>query len=488
LSGEQRAAGIVVPPTRLKLRFAISCTIFLHAMNTLANNRITLVGAGLAGSLLAVFLARRGLDVTLYEARPDMRRVSIPAGRSINLALSARGLHALAQVGLHEAVMAQALPMRGRMIHAYTGETHLQPYGQRPDEVIYSISRGELNKVLLTAAEAHGATLHFDTACTGYDPEARTLHLHETPTRRAFTVQALRVLAADGAGSAVRIALAEAGRLECTQDFISHGYKELTIPPGPDGSFQMAPDALHIWPRGTFMLIALPNPDRTFTCTLFLPWDGTPGFNQLDTPATVQAFFDAEFPDARPLIDDLTGTFFSNPTGRLGTLYCWPWHDRDRVLLLGDAAHAIVPFFGQGMNCAFEDCTVLDTVLDTFNGDWAHGFATFAQARKAHTDAIAEMALENFIEMRDRVNDPRFVLMRDVGLELERRYPETFIPKYAMVSFHRIPYADVRQRGQAQAALLEALTEGHTTLAEIDWSHADALVEAYSTRYPPLPA
>lgn len=453
-------------------------------MTTASHDRITLVGAGLTGPLLAVFLARRGLQVTLYEARPDMRRVSISAGRSINLALSTRGLHALEQVGLREAVMAQALPMRGRMIHGHTGETHLQPYGQRPDEVIYAISRGELNKVLLTAAEAQGVHLHFNTACTGYDPETRTLHLHDGLNGHTFTVSAPRVLAADGAGSAVRTALAEAGRLHCTQAFISHGYKELTIPAGPDGAFQMPPDALHIWPRGTFMLIALPNPDGTFTCTLFLPWEGTPGFNQLTTPEAIQAFFEVEFPDARPLIENLTDTFLANPTGRLGTLHCWPWNDRGQVLLLGDAAHAIVPFFGQGMNCAFEDCTVLDHNLETFNGDWEHLFSTFAQHRKAHTDAIAEMALENFIEMRDRVNDPQFVLMRDAGLELERRHPQTFIPKYAMVSFHRIPYADVLQRGQEQAQLLETLTRDCTTLAEIDWAYADTLVAAYAARFP----
>ncbi len=439
--------------------------------------RITVLGAGLAGSLMAVFLAKRGYAVDLYEKRTDLRQSTLPAGRSINLALSARGLYALEQVGLKDAILDLSIPMRGRMIHPVEGTPHLQPYGQRPDEVIRSVSRGELNKRLLDAAEAEPAVrTYFEVAATGYDYATGTVTLRNMLTENERAVHAERIIAADGAGSPIRMSMLRRPRYNYSQEFLDHGYKELTIPATDDGDFQLDPNALHIWPRGTYMLIALPNLDGSFTCTLFMPFDGDPGFDDLQTPAAIEAFFQQQFPDARPLMPTLVEDFLENPTSPLGTIRCAPWHMGSHACLLGDASHAIVPFFGQGMNSSFEDCTVLDACIAAHAPDWATVFSSFFEARKANTDAIAHMAEVNYIEMRDRVNDPQFVLMRDVSLALERRHPDTFIPKYSMVSFHRIPYATALRRGTIQEGILRQLTNGHTDLSTIDWDRADALI------------
>jgi len=438
---------------------------------------VTVLGAGLAGALLSLFLAQRGYPVDVYEMRPDMRNADISAGRSINLALSTRGTHALRQAGLYEEIMALTLPMQGRMIHPLDGALQLQRYGQKESEVIYSVSRGELNSRLLTRAEQHpNVRLFFNQRTTGMSFETRTLFLTDEQTGRAWSFSPAVVLAADGAGSAIRKAMMSQVGFAGTQDFLVHGYKELTIPPAADGSFRLDPTALHIWPRRTYMLIALPNLDGSFTCTLFLPYQGPESFESLTTETAVQTFFEAQFPDAVPLLPDLLTDFFTNPTGPLGTIRCAPWHVGGQSLLIGDAAHAIVPFFGQGMNCAFEDCTVLDACLETHPGDWKKVFATFEAERKKNTDAIAHMALDNYLEMRDRVADPAFLLRRKAGLALERLLPDTFIPMYSMVSFHRIPYAEALRRGNIQEEILVALCEGRTRLEEIDWTKAETLV------------
>lgn len=435
--------------------------------------RVTIVGAGLAGSLLAIVLARRGLDVTVYESRPDLRKVAISAGRSINLALANRGIDALRGVGVMDRVEPLLIEMRGRMLHPVSGELNFQPYGRTPTEVIHSVSRGGLNGVLLDAAEATGhVDIRFGQPCTGYDFDAAVLVVDGT--RTACPV----VIAADGAGSAIRASMARQCGAMVTEELLAHGYKELTIPAAPDGGYLLERGALHIWPRGGYMLIALPNLDGSFTATLFLPMRGPESFEALDNPTAIDAFFARRFPDALALMPGLTGHFLANPTGRMGTIHTRPWHVDGRALLLGDAAHAIVPFHGQGMNAAFEDCAALDRCIATHRTDWASVFAAFEQERRPNTDAIAEMALENYVEMRDLVARPRFQLQKALGFLLEERHPGRFIPRYAMVMFHSLPYAEARRRGVVQQAILDALTDGVERIEDVDLAHADALIEA----------
>lgn len=435
--------------------------------------QMTLIGAGLAGSLLAVYLAQRGFGVEVFEGRPDMRTTRISAGRSINMALSTRGIHALREVGVLGTVMQQAIPMRGRMIHDLSGELTFLPYGQDEREVIYSISRADLNIALMNAAEQHHVTLHFSHRCEGLDLDGRRLLL----SKNGKSVQTgfARLIGTDGAGSAVRSEFLKRPRFDYSQHYLAHGYKELSIPSGPNNTFRIEKNALHIWPRGTYMLIALPNPDGSFTCTLFLPYEGENSFASLQTAADVQRFFESQFPDAVPLLTDLAGEFFANPTGALATVKCTPWFIEDKVLLVGDAAHAIVPFYGQGMNCAFEDCTVLNQCIEE-GSDWQQIFADYQQRRKANADAIADLALDNFIEMRDRVADETFHLKKHIELALERRFPDYFIPKYSMVTFHRIPYALALERGKRQERILDDLAAGIEDVAALDWQRAEKLL------------
>ncbi len=441
--------------------------------------RIIIVGAGLAGSLLAATLARKGFAIDVYERRADMRRVGMSAGRSINLALSVRGINALRQVGLDEHILSLAIPMRGRMMHSPDGATKFQRYGLLPHEMIHSVSRGELNKRLMDLAEANeNVRLYFSHRCTGMDLDSGTATFINDETGEQITDSAAAVIATDGAGSAVRDAMEGMEGFSVTQDFLAHGYKELLIPPLDTGEFQLDANALHIWPRRSYMMIALPNPDRTFTCTLFLQHEGDPSFAMLDTAERVRAFFAEQFSDALPLMPTLEEDFFANPTGSLGTVRCAPWHSGGTALLLGDAAHAIVPFFGQGMNCAFEDVVELDRCIDEFGSDWQRVFAACEQRRKINADAIADMALENFIEMRDRVADPDFLFMKEVGLALEQRFPEYFIPKYSMVSFTLLPYAVALRRGEIQQNILETLTRGVSRVEDVDMVLAEQLITA----------
>jgi kynurenine 3-monooxygenase len=449
------------------------------------NSPVIVIGAGLCGSLLAILLARRGYRVSLIERRADPRLGPPAAGRSINLAMSARGIRALRHAGLFEAVEPLLLPMRGRLIHEQSGATELLPYGQREDELIWSVSRTELNRRLIDAAGRQARViLHFGQETLAWNAERGVLALRDVTEDRPYELVSEAVIAADGAGSTVRRSLAAAGIVRADETLLPHGYKELTIPAGSGGSFRLEADALHIWPRGEFMLIALPNPGGDFTLTLFLPMEGADGFEGLGDAARVPPFFERWFPDVVPLVPELAETFQRNPVGLLGTVHCRPWCDRGRLLLIGDAAHAIVPFHGQGMNLAFEDCRVLDELLTEH--ELPQAFAAFEAMQRKNADAIAAMALENYVEMRDTVRDARFVLQKQLAFELEMRLPDRFIPRYSMVMFHdEIPYALAQERGAVQARLLEELTQGRKTLAEIDLDAAVAKVRDF---LPPLPS
>jgi len=444
---------------------------------------ITLVGSGLTGPLLGIELKKRGHAVTLYERRPDMRRVKISAGRSINLALSTRGIHALRAAGIWGEMQKIIIPMRGRMMHSVAGELSFMPYGKDATEVINSISRAELNIALMNAAEARGVTIEFNRRCVGYDARTGELRLRDEESGNERGVESEIVIGTDGAASAIRLAMQTSlPRFNLAQQYLDYGYKELTIPAGKDGEHHLAAHqldkhALHIWPRGNLMLIALPNIDGTFGCILFLPFEGKGSFAELDSNAKVRAFFEAQFPDALRLMPGLIENYNSNPVGAMVTIKCSPWHMDGRALLLGDAAHAIVPFFGQGLNCAFEDVTVLLELLDRGNKDWEHLFAEFEAARKQNTDAIADLALENFVEMRDKVADPRFLFRKKVELALEARYPGHFVPKYAMVTFHRLPYSVALSRGRIQDGMLGELCEGIEQVEQLDWKRADELIQ-----------
>ncbi len=448
-------------------------------------NGTGILGGGPAGLLMAILLARRGEQVCVYERRPDPRQAQAEAGRSINLAMAARGLRALEIAGVLPRLQALLVPMRGRMLHGLDGTQQFSAYGQDEREAIFSISRSDLTRRLVeAAAEEPGITLRFEQRCLGLDAAGEPL-LRDERSGQAYAGAAARWIGADGAGSVLRHALRDDGQLAFHEDLLDHDYKELTIPPR-DGQPALALEALHIWPRGGFMLIALPNADGSFTATLFLPREGAVSFASLTDTAAVRAFFEREFADAVPLIPALDAEFTAHPQGRLGTVYAEPWNLGERMLLLGDAAHAIVPFHGQGMNCAFEDCSVLASLLD----DDAQGdaFERFSALRKPDADAIAQMALENYAEMREGVRDPRFQLQKQLSLALERRFPAQFIPRYSMVMFHEeIRYSVALSRGQLQQRLLDELTpvgaEGALpTLAEIDWSLAAQRIAAL----PPL--
>ncbi|MBV8146226.1 MAG: FAD-dependent monooxygenase [Gammaproteobacteria bacterium] len=446
-------------------------------MSIAAGARVNIVGAGLAGALLALLLARRGLAVALYERRPDPRQVRPERGRSINLALAARGLRALERAAVLDAVTPLLIPMRGRMVHERGGTAALQAYGQREHEVIYSVGRADLNRVLIESAARHaGVSVHFGQQCLGADLDAQRLNFRDIASGREYPLPLAPTIAADGAGSAVRASLTTAGLLRVREDWLDHDYKELSIP--AQAAAPLERQALHIWPRGGFMLIALPNTDGSFTATLFLARSGPVSFAALDSAGAVQEFFAREFPDALPLLPDLAEQFAAHPQGQLGTVHAAPWHLAGSVLLLGDAAHAIVPFHGQGMNAAFEDCAQLDALL-AGAASWTALFAGFEETRRVNTLAIAQMALENYLEMRDAVLDSAFVRRKALAMALERRFPDRFIPRYSMVMFHpEIPYAEAQRRGALQEQLLHELDAQGGGTAAADSEVAAQLIEA----------
>jgi kynurenine 3-monooxygenase len=409
---------------------------------------VNIVGAGLAGSLLAILLARRGFQVTVYERRADPRLGVEDAGRSITLALAARGIRGLEFAGLLETVMEFAIPMVGRMVHEHDGRAELQRYGVRPEEVIYSVGRAQLNRVLIEAAAAYpNVELRFRQRCLGLVRGKGTLEISDEARGQVYEAALQPSIATDGAGSAVRQALADREVSAVREELLDHDYKELTIP-SASGKPALEVNALHIWPRGGFMLIALPNPDATFTATLFLAKHGPGSFESLTSPDEVERFFQREFPSARALMPQLAREFFEHPQGLLGTVYTSGWHLGGDVLLLGDAAHAIVPFHGQGMNCAFEDCAELMRLMDVHQ-DWSGLFNAFEQERRPNTDAIAQMALENYLEMRSAVMDPAYRKRKAEEEELAKRDP-AFISRYAKVMFHpEIPYREILARVRA---------------------------------------
>ena len=433
---------------------------------------LTIVGGGLAGALLAILLAQRGWSVDVFERRGDPRLHGYAGGRSINLALAERGLHALRQANADREVMAQAVMMRGRYVHPLQGESSLQRYGRDDSEVIWSINRGDLNIVLLDIAESHGARLHFDHGLSSVDFEARTATFGERS--HAFTA----LVGADGAGSTLRRQMAPHIALNERTEWLDHGYKELEIPPAANGDFRIEPNALHIWPRGHYMCIALPNDERTFTVTLFMPNAGVyPSFENVQTADDAEALFARDFPDALPLMPELRADYEANPVGMLGTLYLDSWHLDGRAVLIGDAAHAMVPFHGQGMNCAFEDCVALaDQLADHVS--LADAFAAFEAQRKPDAAAIQQMALENYIEMRDMVDDAGFLLQRELELALQDRHLGRFVPHYSMVSFMRIPYSVALHRSEVQRDILVDATRGLESLDAVDWDTVDAAVLA----------
>ncbi|MBZ0204120.1 MAG: FAD-dependent monooxygenase [Ignavibacteria bacterium] len=449
--------------------------------------KITIVGAGLAGSLLSVYLAKKGYEVEIYERRPDMRKTGVSGGKSINLALSTRGIHALKEVGLYEEIKKIAIPMYGRMVHSINGNTQLHPYGKDETEYINSVSRAELNKKLMDLAEDFpGVRFHFDMRCLGMDPGRNEIFFHDETSRANIAVKSNVTIATDGATSPIRMEMLKSPRFDFSQEYENYGYKELNIPPFPDGTFKMESNALHIWPRGSFMLIALPNMDGSFTCTLFIAYDrnlgGDSSFEHLINEKRVIGFFQKHFRDAYELMPTLIEDFFENPTGSLITVKCFPWSIDGKLAMLGDSCHAIVPFFGQGMNAAFEDCTYMNECIDSYRGDWNRIFLEYQQMRKVNTDAIADLAQENFIEMRDLVSDPKFLLKKKIEGELYKMFPDVFIPKYTMVTFLRIPYSVALSRGKAQESILSEISSGITGINSVDWGKAKLLVKTRLSR------
>jgi len=432
---------------------------------------VVVVGAGQAGALLSIYLARQGHDVTVYESRADLRRADIDSGRSINLALATRGIVPLIDVGVIDQVDAITIPMRGRMIHATNDLTpDLQPYGSQAHEVIHSVSRTDLNAILLDAAEATGrVTINFDAALDDVDFDASVLKFADDTTK-PFGV----VFGADGAGSRVRKAIAKEHACSFETHWLDHSYKELTLPPGDDQQHLLDAHALHIWPRGEFMLIALANPEGDFTVTLFAP---TTTFDELTANESIASFFEAEFPRFAALVPDLVEQFLENPTGRLGTLRATGWSFQDKAVLVGDAAHAIVPFHGQGMNAAMESARSLDRHLRENPNDLALAFRNYEIERKPNADAIADMALENYIEMRSGVIDPDYLAKRELALELENRHPAHLSPRYSMVMFSTMPYSEAQSRAARQSEIIA------TAIADPSFD-----VDAHVASLPPLPA
>ena len=420
--------------------------------------KFVLIGSGLAGGLLAAYLGRRGYDVDLYERRADPREGNMVGGRSINLALSTRGIQALEQIGIADEVLKHAIPMRGRMIHpAAAGSAPIfVPYDVDPNKHINSIGRAALNTTVIEAAQGYpNVRVHFNHKCIGVDIDSATAHLFNTSTNQPLSASADSIIGVDGAFSAVRQSMQlKIDNFQYDESYLAHGYKELTIPPGPNGSWQMEKNALHIWPRKSFMMIALPNPDGSFTCTLFWEFEGPRSFATTKTDDDIRRFFEEEFPDAVPLMPNLLDDFRNNPTGSLVTIRCAPWFYKDRVALVGDAAHAVLPFYGQGMNAAFEDCVVLDECLEKFPHDRHRAFAEYFERRKVNADALADLALENFIEMRDKTASRAFRAKKKLDHFLEAALPGIYLPLYTMVTFTGIPYADASHRARLQDRII----------------------------------
>lgn len=420
---------------------------------------ITIAGAGLVGSLLGIYLAKRGYSVSIYERRSDMRKESLSAGRSINLALSDRGLLALKKVGLEDEIKKISIPMHGRYIHNADGSTAFQPYGKE-GQFINSVSRATLNIKLMELAEQEGVKIYFNHKCANINWNKNEINF-DTENGNCITTNFDLLFGADGAYAATRLQhQVHHSKFNYQQYYIDCGYKELTIPPTKEGDFAMEVNALHIWPRKDYMLIGLPNLDKTFTCTLFFPFEGETSFSKLDTKEKVKSFFEKTFPDAIKLMPNYLDDFFENPTSSLVTVKCYPWIRDDKFTLIGDAAHAVVPFFGQGMNCGFEDCRILDELMEANENNWHNILEAFQQTRKPDADAIADLAIENFIEMRAKTADPKFLLQKKIEVRLHEKYPNQWIPAYAQVTFSpNIRYSDALKRGQIQEKIMQQIMQ-----------------------------
>ena len=433
------------------------------------DKHIAIVGAGLVGSLLSIYLAKRGYEITVFERRPDMRKQTMGGGRSINLALSNRGTRALEEIGLADVIKQTAVPMHGRVMHDLQGKLTFQPYGKQ-GQFINSVSRSGLNKALMTEAEKLGVTFLFEHRVEKIDlinTILTTVDSQQSTVESKFDL----IIGSDGAFSAVRGALQFTDRFEYSQNYIDHGYKELHIPAGQSGSFQLERNALHIWPRESFMMIALPNPDGSFTCTLFFPFDGNPSFSKLNSDKEIISFLKSTFPDALNLMPNALEDFNTNPTSSLVTIKCYPWV-RNNTFLIGDAAHGIVPFFGQGMNAGFEDCRILNRLLNTYGDEWNKVLPEFQQLRKPDTDAIAQLALDNFTEMRDLVADADFLLRKKIEAKLYELFPDKWIPLYSMVTFHdHIRYSDAYEMGQKQRKIMDEVMK--ISGIESNWQNMD---------------
>jgi len=419
---------------------------------------ITIIGAGLVGSLLSIYLSKRGYKVTIYERRPDMRKEKMIAGRSINLALSDRGIRALEEVGIMDEIRKIAIPMHGRQMHYADGSTPYQAYGKE-GQFINSVSRGELNRKLMDLAEENGVQIIFNEKLEEANWKNNTLVFKNSLSHQLSTINYQLMFGSDGAYSAARLAhQLQHDRFQYQQYYIDFGYKELHIPAGKNGQFLMEKNALHIWPRGNYMMIALPNMDGSFTCTLFFPFEGDPSFKTLDTKEKVTAFFETTFADATKLMPALADDFFNNPTASLVTVKCSPWVRDDHFALIGDAAHAIVPFFGQGMNCGFEDCAVLNSLVEKHNHEWENILNEYQLLRKPDGDAIADLALNNFVEMRDKVADPKFLLQKKIEGKFSSKHPDKWTPAYSMVTFRPdIRYSEALQKGNAQQKIMDEI-------------------------------
>ncbi len=435
---------------------------------------IHIIGAGLAGALLAILLVQKGHRVKVFEKRADPRKTGMEGGRSINLALAYRGLYALQQAGLDDEIMPQVVMMRGRMVHDMDGNNHFLRYGKDDSEVIWSVHRGRLNLALIESAEQQGVHIEFGAKIEQLDVANKTFHYSQLGLSHAESYEQL--LGTDGAGSSVRYALVQQDLILEKIESLGHNYRELEIAPSLDGDFKMDANALHIWPRGRFMCIALPNTEKSFTVTLFLPAQGETSFANIQSVASARAFFEQYFPDALNIVEDFDNDWSNNPESSLATLYLNTWHFQDSIVLLGDAAHAMVPFHGQGMNCAFEDCLALVEALDQHE-NWADVITAFESQRMENAAAIQAMALENYVEMRDKVDDAQFLLQRTLELKLAELHPERFIPRYSMVSFQRVGYATAFARGKIQRQILLTLTEGKSDIHNINFALASELIQ-----------
>lgn len=421
----------------------------------MSNKKTAVVGAGLVGGLWAIYLAKRGYQVRVFDRRPDIRKMKVVQGKSINLALSERGWKGLIGAGIEADIRKVSIPMKGRLMHAVDGTLTYQPYG-KDDQAIYSVSRGLLNQTLLHCADQYeNLELVFDHRCTDLDVNTKTISFYNEKTGEDVHESFDQIYGTDGAFSAVRTRLSRLDRYDYSQTYLNHGYKELEIPANPDGTHQMRSDCLHIWPRGEYMMIALPNVDGSFTCTLFIAFEGKNSLQNLRTPEAVTAFFKANFPDALELMPELTLDFFANPDASLVMIKCNPWHYEDSVCLLGDAAHAIVPFFGQGMNAGFEDCTALNDLISQHGENYQKIFSEYSRIRKPAGDAILELALRNYIEMRDKTADKDFLLQKKIESWFSEKHPEKWIPLYTQVSFTNIPYADALRNGDRQQQIMD---------------------------------